>query len=261
VNVVRAGVASALLAAAMLVTGGAQAAGSSLTLDVNFSATGTITLTLPDGTPVGTTSGPPTTISAGYYNVIELGPGGCASEPHFSLKGPGVSIFDNLLEGEEAEITTFEYLAPNSTYVWSSDAVPGVNHTFVTNSTIGGTPPPNDPSGLSSSSHTTSSSSSLIGSNVVPFRGTLTGAVSAAGKLTVEFEGKGVTTLKAGRYKISVTDKSSKSGFMLQRNTSGMITVTGAAFTGKHTATVHLTAGRWTLLTKAGTTASAISVS
>lgn len=229
-------------------------------LDVNFSTNGTITLTLPDGTAVGTTSGSPTTISAGYYSVVELGPGGCTSMPHFSLKGPGVSLFDNLDEGEVQTVSWNEYLAPNSTYTWSNDAFPTVIHTFVTNSTIVGTAPAVLPSGLSASDHTTASSSSLVGSNIVPFRGTLTGAVSVAGKVTLELKGKPVTSLEAGRYKISVTDKSKTSGLMLRRNTSGMITITGILFVGKHSQTVQLTAGHWSLVSRPGSTVGSISV-
>lgn len=256
----RIAVVTALLAVAVLIAQTAQArTTANLVLDVQFSTNGTISVSLPDGTPVGVTSGSPTTISAGYYNIVELGPGGCTAVPHFSLKGPGVTIFDNLLEGESTTITFFEYLDPNSTYTWSSDAFPGVIHTFVTSSTIGGTPPPSLPNGLASGDHTTVSSSSLVGSNVVS--GTLTGVVSAAGKLTVELKGKPVTTLKAGRYKISVTDKSKTSGLMLQKNASGMITVAGVSFVGKRSQTVHLTAGTWSLMARPGSKVRSISVS
>lgn len=258
----RVGFATALFVAATVIAQAAQARTSAyLVLNVNFSTNGTITLTQPDGTEVGTTGGSPTTISAGYYDIVELGPGGCTAMPHFTLKGPGVSIFDNLLEGEQSTVTVFEYLAPNSTYTWSNDASPTVIHTFVTNSTIGGTPPPNLPTGLSSGDHTTASSSSLVGSNIVPFRGTLTGTVSTAGKVTLELKGKPVTSLEPGRYKINVTDKSKTSGLMLQRNSSGMLTVTGAAFVGKHSQMVHLTAGHWSLVSRPGTMAGTIAVS
>lgn len=258
----RIAVVTALLAVAVVIAQAAQArTAANLVLDVQFSTNGTIAVTLPDGTPVGVTSGSPTTISAGYYNVVELGPGGCTAMPHFTLKGPGVSIFDNLLEGESTTITFFEYLDPNSTYTWGNDAFPGVIHTFVTSSTIGGTPPPNLPKGLSSSDHTTVSSSSLVGSNLAPFRGTLTGAVSATGTLTLELKGKSVSSLQAGRYKISVTDKSKTSGFMLQKNASGMVTVTGVSFVGRHSQTVHLTAGTWSLMSRPGSKVGSISVS
>ena len=230
-----------------------------LTLDVNFFTTGNITVSLPDGTPVGVTSGSPTVIPAGFYGVVELGPGGCTSMPHFSLKGPGVSMFDNLNEGESATVTTFVTFSPNATYTWSSDAAPNVIHTFQTSSQVLGTAPSKSSDGLSSGSHTTVSSSSLVGSAIVPFRGTITGAVSAAGKLTFSFGGKSVSTLKAGRYTFSVTDRSKTSGFLLQKN-SGLVTVTGVSFVGKHTDTVRLTKGSWSILAKPGVKAEAVTV-
>lgn len=230
-----------------------------LTLNVNFFSTGNITLSLPDGTPVGVTNGSPTVIPAGFYQVVELGPGGCTSMPHFNLKGPGVSLFDNLNEGESATVTTFVTFEPSATYTWSNDASPNVIHTFQTSSQILGTAPPKSADGLSSGDHTTASSSSLVGSAIVPFRGTITGSVSAAGKLTFSFGGKSVSTLKAGRYKFSVTDMSKSRGFMLQKN-SGMVTVTGASFVGKHADTVRLTTGHWSILSRPGVKAAAVVV-
>ncbi|HEY3921576.1 MAG TPA: hypothetical protein VGL76_05620 [Gaiellaceae bacterium] len=232
-----------------------------LTLNVNFFTTGNITLSLPDGTPVGVTSGSPTTIPAGYYQVVELGPGGCSAMPHFSLKGPGVTLFDNLNEGESATVTTFVTFAPNATYTWSNDASPNVVHTFQTSSDVVGTAPPKAPNGLTASGHTTVSSSSLVGSAIVPFRGTITGSVSLTGKLTLSFGGKSVSSLTAGRYKFSVTDKSRSRGFLLQKNSSGMVTVTGVSFVGKHADTVRLTKGNWTVLTRPGAKAAAVVVS
>ena len=48
------------------------------TIRVQFSLTGTITVAGPNGAPLGTTSGQPTVIPAGYYTILLLGPGGCA---------------------------------------------------------------------------------------------------------------------------------------------------------------------------------------
>src|SRR5205823_1318597 len=95
---------------------------------------GTITLTLPNGTQVGSTSGAPTVIPAGYYVVAMTGPGGCTAVPHFDLRGPGEAIHDNLNEGESDYFEYNAYFKPSSTYVWTSDAAPGVTHTFVTSS-------------------------------------------------------------------------------------------------------------------------------
>ena len=94
-----------------------------------------------------------------------------------------------------------------------------------------------------------------------PFRGTLTAGVTSGGKLTLVFKGKPVTALKAGRYTIAVTDKSPKSGFVLAKVTQKPMTVTGAAFVGKHSASVRLTTGTWVVSPHAGASGAAIRVS
>ena len=72
-------------------------------------------------------------------------------------------------------------------------------------------------------------SQDVVGSEVVPFRGTLRGGVSASGMLALAYNGKSVGSLKAGRYRIAVTDGSSTKGFVLQKAGHKAIAVTGAA--------------------------------
>jgi hypothetical protein len=75
------------------------------------------------------------------------------------------------------------------------------------------------------------------------FRGTLSGAVDPSGKL--ELNGKMVSSVKYGRYALSVDDRASNAGFVLQQAHQVPVAVTGAAFTGKKTLTVDLTIGQW----------------
>jgi len=167
---------------------------------VQFSLTGTIAVTGPSGSPLGTTSGAPSVIPAGYYNVLLLGPGGCANIPYFELKGPGENIVNNLTEGELDNDSINAYLQPNSTYTWRNREVPGAVFTFVTSSDVQGTPPAQaGPTGLAAGSHTTVKSTDFVGSQILPARGTLTGAVSATGKLTLAYKGQSVAKRKAGR--------------------------------------------------------------
>jgi hypothetical protein len=99
----------------------AQGAAPAPTLLVTFFSNGSITVTLPDGTPVGSTSGPPTVIPAGYYSVLIDGPGGCVQLPLFQLSGPGASIVSDM-NGGEADASTFNaFFLPNSTYTWRTD--------------------------------------------------------------------------------------------------------------------------------------------
>ena len=254
--------AGALVAATMLVPAAAHArTAANPAITVKFSLTGTITVTGPDGNPLGVTSGAPPVIPAGYYTVNLVGPGGCANIPYFELKGPGENIANNLTEGELDNDVVNAFLQPNSTYTWRNRDVPGNVFTFQTSSQVVGSPPPQaGPGGLASSNHTTVSSTDLAGSAVLPFRGTLTGAVSAAGRLTLAFKGRSITALKAGRYTITVVDKSSTSGFFVQKTTHP-VTVTGAAFVGKKSASVRLTTGRWFFMPALGKQSFAINVS
>ena len=57
----------------------------------------------------------------------------------------------------------------------------------------------------------------VVGSALLPARGTIVGAVSAAGRVTFAYKGKSVTHLKPGKYLFVVTDRSSSSGFLVQK--------------------------------------------
>jgi hypothetical protein len=78
-----------MLLAALLVLAPAAGArdAADLSLQVTFTATGSISVTLPDGAPVGTTSGAPTVIPAGYYTIHFSGPlNVAAGMPYFNLR-------------------------------------------------------------------------------------------------------------------------------------------------------------------------------
>ena len=235
---------SALLVLAPVAGGRATA---NPVLQVHFSLTGTITVTLPDGTPVGVTSGAPTVIPAGYYTVLLFGPGGCANIPYFDLNGPGESISNNLTEGELDNDTVNAYFQPNSTYTWRNRANAGTVFTFVTSSQVLGSPPAHaGPGGLSSNNHTTVSSTDFVGSAILPLRGTITVAVTRAGKLSLAYGGKSISRLKAGRYTLAVADESATSGFVLQKKGHVAKLITGRKFVGKQSvAKFELTAGKW----------------
>jgi hypothetical protein len=213
---------------------------------ISFFANGTISVTLPDGSPLGSTGGAPVTIPAGYYSLVFTGPGGCTTLPYFHLTGPGTNIVTNMAEGETQKTVNTANLLPSSTYTWTDDAFPGVLHTFTTSAVVEGSPP----SGSESTSGTAGTGKGvtykdIVGSAIVPFRGTLTAAVSAAGRLSVAYKGKSIAGLKAGKYTIKVADGSSTEGFMLQKLKHAPVKITGSAFVGTHTASVHLTHGTW----------------
>jgi hypothetical protein len=193
-------------------------------------------------------------IPAGYYNVVLSGPGGCAYLPLFDLTGPGVSILSDMVGGEVDTYVYDAYFLPNSTYTWRNDRNPSVAYTFTTSASIVGTAPAPTTHGITGK-HTTVSSQDLVGSAAVPLRGRLSGAVTPAGRLTFAYQGRSVSRLKAGRYEITVTDRSSTSGFLLQ-HANRVVQVTGSKFVGTRSASVPLTAGRWLILPTAGRAAS-----
>jgi hypothetical protein len=243
-----------VLAGGLLAAQAAEgAAPATPTILVSFFMNGSITVTLPDGTPVGSTSGAPTVIPAGYYSVLMDGPGGCVQLPLFQLNGPGASIVSDM-NGGEVDASSFNaFFLPNSTYTWHTDrGLASAVHTFTTSGTVAATAGPTTTTTTPVTSSGKPTTNDIVGSGLLPFRGKLTGVVSAAGTLSAAFDGKSIGTLKAGRYTVAVTDRSSSSGFLLKKGSAKPVTVTGAGFIGKRSATVALTAGTWTLGPRSG---------
>jgi hypothetical protein len=252
-NAARLGSASVICACVLgaLTTAGARA--DVLVMNVTFSSGG-ITTTV-NGAPLGTASGTPPVIPAGVYSILVTDTAG-VSGPQFDLQGPGVSLTENLFMGEVASGQDTADLLPNSTYTWRNDQSPSVVYTFATSGTVQGTGIGNasasnggtsESGGGSRSSGVGSSTSAanIVGSAVATFRGTLVGTVSAAGRLTLSFKGKTVSSLQAGRYTVTVTDKSRASGFTLQEINRTPVVVTGAAYRGTRSESVVMTAGQW----------------
>ena len=190
-------------------------------------------------------------IPAGYYGIVMLGPGGCIQQPIFHLKGPGEELINDMSGGEVTSEFYNAYLAPSSTYTWRLDTSDNAAvYTFVTNNVVGGTPPSTSPAaGTATGSGAIPTSQDIVGSAVAPFRGTLAGAISRTGTLTLAFKGHSVTHLAAGRYTIAVVDRSGSSGFDVQkRGKRAVVSVTGGTFVGKRSLTVDLTSGTWTFM-------------
>lgn len=75
----------------------------------------------------------------------------------------------------------------------------------------------------------------------------LKGTVGPGYTISLTMGGKKVRSLKAGTYKISVSDKSSYHNFTLERETKPTIEkhITSTAFTGSKTITMKLPKGGW----------------
>ena len=232
---------------------------ATLTVNIAFAADGSVTAALPDGTPFGTTSGSPTSIPAGYYTLLMTGPGGCTELPLFTLRGPNEDLQTDMSGGEiTAEQHVVDFL-PNSTYTWSANnSSPAILHTLVTTSQVVGTAPKT--TGGNSGS-TTPTSQDIVGSEIVPLRGVLATTISASGRLTIAYKGSAAGRLKAGRYTVVVNDLSRSRGLTLKRQGKAATMLTSAAFVGKRSKTIDLTAGTWLAMVGPSGPASSIRVS
>ena len=210
-----------------------------------------IAVTLANGTPVGTTSGAPTVIPPGLYTVSMDDSAGVEG-PEFDLRGPGVSLLENMFYGEIQAATFSATFQPSSTYTWRNTEQPSVIFNFATSGDTGASG-----SGIGTTPTVTTKKGtpapSIVGSGIIPFRGKLAATVDAAGKLALTIKGKSVATLKTGLYTFNVVDKSAKRGFSIQKLKSSAITLTGVAYKGTHVKTLDLKAGQWTFFSPSGT--------
>lgn len=76
-------------------------------------------------------------------------------------------------------------------------------------------------------------------------RGTLVGKISSTGTATLTYQGRVVSSLEAGLYRVSVTDASKQSGFVIQQIHKVATAVSTAPFTGKKSKTLNLSKGQW----------------
>ena len=210
---------------------------------MTFTATGSISVTLPDGTPVGTTSGAPTVIPAGFYTIHLSGPlNVAAGMPYFRLTGPGVDVLEDMNEGGVGSLTDTADFMPLATYTWTNDSLPGVVYTLTTSSVVLGTPPATP---VSPKAGVPTASQDIVGSDAGGVLGTLTAGVSQPAGSASSSRARVPARLRPGRYRIVVTDGSTSSGFVLERARHPALTISGLKFVGRHSETVSLAPGRW----------------
>ena len=239
-------IAALLLAAALAFTAQASAKTAALqTLYVTYSMKCTFTLTDDSGKNV-------TSIAPGTYQVQVTTPGSfsgvdlagvtdftaCKGSAQFQLTGPGVNVQTTLNDGDGSQDVLTATFQPSSTYVAQDNNQPSVTRVSFTTlaAGAGGTP------GTTTSTGATTTTTTTAGTTV---KGTLNGAVSSSGRLTLTYKGKSVLTLTPGLYKVSVTDKSKKSGFVVEQLHRAATTISGVSFVGSRTVTINLTTGQW----------------
>lgn len=205
-------------------------------------------------TIVGDSGANVTTIAPGTYQVLisENDLSSCnGGLPDFELDGPGVSI-DTPVDTGDGNTAEFDAtFQPSSTYVAMDGNAPALSRiTFTTQAS--GSPAAVSITTSAPSAPTTSTggtpASSVLGSSepkALVLRGTLDGVVGTGGTLRLALDGKAVTTLTAGRYKVTVVDHSKTSGLIIQESGKAASTVAGIAFVGKRSTTIALSAGQW----------------
>ena len=175
----------------------------------------------------------------------------CQSFVQFQISGPGVNLATTLQDGDEDYGLIDATFQPGSTYTAVDNNQPSVARLVFTTAASGSPVIPTNPNSGGGTGKG-STQSALIGSKsststktTVVSRGTLLATVSAAGRLSLTFKGKSVSTLKSGRYTISVTDHSKRSGFLVQETGNTADTVSTSPFMGKRSVTVTFAKGQW----------------
>jgi hypothetical protein len=248
---------SGLLAALLLAVAAHASSRAQLQLTLDLTSSNTLSVTTPAGA-VLTSSG---TIPPGTYQVIVNNdvPDIRDVDHMFHFSGPGVILLTDMGAGDNKTESYQETLVNNATYVFQDDKQPAIGRiTMTTSSTApsgsstGSTGGGSSSGGGGTSSNTggsgTSSNSSILSggsTKAAAFRGSLAGVVSSGGAISLTKNGKPVTQLKAGRYRITVTDKAPAESFTVQKIRSTAHTLTGSSFVGRHTVTLTLTTGQW----------------
>jgi hypothetical protein len=162
----------------------------------------------------------------------------CKGAPNFRLTGPGVSYFTTLDGGDSAYALEGFVLQAGGTYTMQDD-----HNVAATRRTIAVTAAA---PGSSSSTKTTTTSPAPKPAPVDrTLRGTLAGSVTTAGKLALTLKSRPVTTLRTGRYQLTVLDETSRTAFVLQHVGEKPVTITTKPFLGRRTIKVTLAPGRW----------------
>jgi hypothetical protein len=243
--------AAALLS--LLGASGARPAAILPTIYVNYTMDCTFSIVDDTGKPV-------TSVAPGQYQIDVRTPvpfgtipknfsdmTACKGMPQFQLTGPGVNIATTLTAGCESDEAYPAVLQPNATYVATDGNQPSVARGTFTTLASGSAQTITSPY---TSSHfgKGTPNSSIVGSGLTA-KGTLMAVVAPSGAVTLTQGGKAVKKLAPGRYTFSISDKSAKSSFgLLGPKTQATKHLTTAPFVGRKTATVNLTAGRWTFL-------------
>jgi len=177
---------------------------------------------------------------------------GCKGYVQFQLAGPGVNLATTLDFGCDASYELpGTYFKPNATYTAQDLNQPSVTRTTFSTLASGTPTAPASPYGATTGKGSTQQD--VVGSALAAtLHGTVAGTLGANGSVTLTTKGKSVSTLRAGRYRFSITDRSTKRGLSLTTAKGSSRELTGSAFVGTKAAIVTLKAGRWYVTSGAG---------
>jgi hypothetical protein len=211
-----------VLGAALATRAGTHESGAAVssTLHASDGPGFVVSLTFDDGTAV--LAPPP-----GSYRILVDDQ---ANDHNFHLIGPGVDMSTGTEQiGSATWTVTFQN---NSRYVYQCDTHPAeMNGAFVVGAPSN--PQPTSPGATNPNPTPAGGSTGLLTASVS----------SSTAKLL--FGGKRASTLKAGSYRVTITDSSTKAGFKLQRIGFAATNLTTPPFVGKHAVTVKLATGKW----------------
>jgi hypothetical protein len=255
----RASLAAVPIALAVAVLGPQSGHAAIPTLYVHYAMNCTFTI-------VGDNGGPVTSIPPGAYQVLVTSPEpfaapdlsgetdpnvACSGSLAFRLTGPGVSLFTTLEDGDaSSDLLSATFQA--GTYVAQEDRRPTLTRTSIAVTAGAASTGGSGGGGSGGGSANTSTTKTATPTTKLAVRGTLKGSVSTKSKLTLTLNGRKVSSLKSGRYTVSVLDETSRSGFTIQRLGKAPTQVTGKGFLGRHAVTVSLVAGQWFYYSPAG---------
>jgi hypothetical protein len=170
---------------------------------------------------------------------------GCRGWVQFQLTGPGINLFSTLDSGCDAFLLLpAQSFKANATYTFQDLNQPAVTRTSLSVLDSGTPPVPSSPFSATTGKGTTISD--LVGSAVARvLRGTLSATLTSSGKPALVSKGKSVSTLKAGRYRFVILDQDPKHSFTIEKKGKPK-DLTTAAFVGKHSVSVVLSAGEYT---------------
>jgi hypothetical protein len=173
---------------------------------------------------------------------------GCKGWVQFQLTGPGVDLFTTLDTGCDAFLVLpAQNFRAGSTYTAQDLTRPAFTRQSFSVESAAGSAPKAPPTVYSDTTGRPGQNfADLIGSELAKLlKNTLTGSLTADGKLSLSRKGASVSTLTPARYRFLVTDKDPKHSVLLRAPNGKTTALTGVKFTGKKATAIWLKPGEW----------------